>query len=281
MGICFSRRPTSQSCSDKKVLDTQVKELNTTTATIHSVVPMTNATDNSANTGSDNGISYAFKSLTSSLMSLFGSADNTAAKRFQIRVEKLFDVYKEPSVDLISIDGIERLCNDLEILPEEFRILVFAWKCNAHQMCQLKRVEFAKGCLALNADSIELMRTKLSEMVSDLNYNSKDFKSLYRFTFKFGLDNNKGQRILPVDTAIVLWQLVFDISEPAILQRWLTFLENSKSVHGIPKDTWNMFLCFAESVPNGDLTNYDDSDAWPSVFDDFVEHENHQAKKTE
>lgn len=102
---------------------------------------------------------------------------------------------------------------------------------------------------------------------------------MYRFTFKFGLDNAVGQRILPVDTAIVLWKLVFNVREPAILHRWLNFLESQDNIRGIPKDTWNMFLNFAESVFNGDLSNYDDTEAWPSVFDDFVEYENDQANQ--
>lgn len=93
------------------------------------------------------------------------------------------------------------------------------------------------------------------------------------------MDNAAGQRILPVDTAIVLWKLIFNVREPAILHRWLNFLESQDSIRGIPKDTWNMFLNFAESVHNGDLSNYDDTEAWPSVFDDFVEYENDQANQ--
>lgn len=93
------------------------------------------------------------------------------------------------------------------------------------------------------------------------------------------MDNAVGQRILPVDTAIVLWRLIFNVREPAILKRWLNFLESQDSIRGIPKDTWNMFLNFAESVFNGDLSNYDDTEAWPSVFDDFVEFENDQANQ--
>lgn len=93
------------------------------------------------------------------------------------------------------------------------------------------------------------------------------------------MDNAVGQRILPVETAIILWKLIFNIREPAILQQWLNFLESQKSIRGIPRDTWNMFLNFSESVSNGDLSNYDDTEAWPSVFDEFVEFENDQANQ--
>ena len=36
-----------------------------------------------------------------------------------------------------------------------------------------------------------------------------------------------------------------------------------------------MFLNFVEAVGN-DLSHYDDTEAWPSLFDDFVEFENDQ-----
>lgn len=39
-----------------------------------------------------------------------------------------------------------------------------------------------------------------------------------------------------------------------------------------------MFLNFSEHVGN-DLSCYDDNEAWPSLFDDFVEYENDQANQ--
>ena len=37
-------------------------------------------------------------------------------------------------------------------------------------------------------------------------------------------------------------------------------------MRGIPRDTWNMFLNFVITVGT-DLTQYDDAEAWPSLFD--------------
>ena len=126
----------------------------------------------------------------------------------------------------------------------------------------------------MRVDSIRGIQSRLPEIVQELELNSELFKDLYRFTFRFGLDVISGQRILPADMAIVLWRLVFTIHEPPLLTRWLMFLE-SHQVRGIPKDTWNMFLNFAEIIGN-DLGAYDDAEAWPSLFDDFVEFENDQ-----
>jgi DCN1-like protein 3 len=75
--------------------------------------------------------------------------------------------------------------------------------------------------------------------------------------------------------AVSLWQLVFSQEEPALLKKWLHFLEKHPQVRGIPRDTWNMFLNFTIAV-GSDLSQYDDTEAWPSLFDDFVEFENDQ-----
>ncbi|KAK8385688.1 hypothetical protein O3P69_016459 [Scylla paramamosain] len=118
------------------------------------------------------------------------------------------------------------------------------------------------------------IQSKFSEMLIEVQDPEK-FKDLYRFTFKFGLDADSGQRILPSEMALLLWKLVFSQREPSVLKRWLTFLERHPHIRGIPRDTWNMFLNFTEAVGD-DLSSYDDTEAWPSLFDDFVEYENDQ-----
>lgn len=141
-------------------------------------------------------------------------------------------------------------------------------------MCQFTRQEWVNGLKSMKVDSIRGIQLALPEIVQELSVNAELFKELYRFTFRFGLDVSAGQRILPAEMAIILWKLVFTLREPPLLHRWLNFLE-SHHVRGIPKDTWNMFLNFAESVGD-DLGTYDDAEAWPSLFDDFVEYENDQ-----
>ena len=85
-------------------------------------------------------------------------------------------------------------------------------------------------------------------------------------------------KTLPVERAILLWQLVFSQREPPILGRWIRFLHQHPTVRGIQRDTWNMFLNFCEFVGD-DLSVYDDNEAWPSLFDDFVEYENDQTNQ--
>ncbi|KAL3273126.1 hypothetical protein HHI36_014580 [Cryptolaemus montrouzieri] len=190
------------------------------------------------------------------------------------KLNALFDIYKDENEDCILAEGIEQLCKDLQIPPEDYKILVFAWKLNAEQMCRFTRPEFVNGMKSIRADSLKSIQGRLPEIVNEVDRTSELFKDLYRFTFRFGLDTAAGQRILPTDMAVVLWQLVFSRKEPPILKRWLEFLETHQNVvRGIPRDTWNMFLNFSETIGN-ELSSYDDTEAWPSLFDDFVEYEN-------
>lgn len=107
---------------------------------------------------------------------------------------------------LISAEGIEQFCKDLQLSPDEFRVLVLAWKLSAQQMCCFTRSEFVNGLKSMRVDSIKGIQSRLPEVVCELEQNAELFKDLYRFTFRFGLDSAAGQRILPVDMAMVLWR---------------------------------------------------------------------------
>lgn len=196
------------------------------------------------------------------------------AKRFSLQpefteqnIETLFSKYKDKNADCILAHGTEKLCLDLELDPTEFRVLLLAWKLNVSQMCRFTRKEFLDGCKSLKVDSISKLKSKLAIVEHEID--DKDmFKDLYRFTYGFGLDVEDGQRTLPTPEAIDLWKLVFSKRNPVFLDDWFTFLNESK-VKGISRDTWNMFLHLIETV-RPDFTNYDESEAWPSLFDEFV-----------
>jgi len=199
------------------------------------------------------------------------------------KMNSFFDKYRDCD-DAILVPGTEALLNDLELRPDEFCVLIFAWKCNAEQMCRFTRAEFLQGCRALKADNTRSIQQRLPEAAAEVLARPDLFKDLYRYTFRFGLSStpcatSSELRCLPIDMAMSLWHLVFSPREPAILSKWLTFLQShSDTVRGISRDTWNMFLNFTETVGN-DLSVYDEDEAWPSLFDDFVEHENDKANQ--
>lgn len=142
------------------------------------------------------------------------------------------------------------------------------------------RKEFVDGCKAIQADSLEGICSRFPCMLLDAQ-GEENFKDLYRFTFQFGLDAEEGQRSLQREIAIALWRLVFTQDTPTILEQWLDFLgENPSGIRGISRDTWNMFLNFTQTI-GSDLSNYSEDEAWPSLFDTFVEWELERRKKKE
>ncbi|XP_061665649.1 DCN1-like protein 3 [Syngnathoides biaculeatus] len=195
-------------------------------------------------------------------------------------IEELFSCYKDEQEDAILEEGMERFCNDLCVDPAEFRVLVLAWKFQAATMCKFTRKEFVEGCKAIQADSLEGICSRFPSMLLEAQ-GEENFKDLYRFTFQFGLDADEGQRSLQRDIAIALWRLVFTQDMPSILEHWLDFLgENPPGIRGISRDTWNMFLNFTQAI-GPDLSNYSEDEAWPSLFDTFVEWELERRKREE
>lgn len=184
-----------------------------------------------------------------------------------------FDRYRDADVDCILADGIERFCADIHVQPDEFAVLVLAWKFNAEAMCRFTREEFISGCRVLGgADTPQAVQAQLPAIVAEVCENKDRFRDLYRWTYRFGLD--VGQRTLPLSMALSLWRLVFSLNPPSVLERWLAFLEHRRSAtSGIMRDTWDMYLLFTEVIGE-DFERYDESEAWPSLIDDFVEYEN-------
>jgi len=180
--------------------------------------------------------------------------------------------------DCIRADGIERLCADLNLHPEEYRVLILAWNLRASTMCCFTRAEFVTGCQRLGADSLAGISTALPGMLEEVRSSRSEFKDMYRWSYRFALDSDTGQRTLPIEVAITLWQLVFTESRPLLLDQWLQFLvaplpHGGGALRGITRDTWDMFVNFVEVVGGASesLAAYDDTEAWPSLFDDFVE----------
>lgn len=186
------------------------------------------------------------------------------------QIEKYFTKYKDAGEDAILAEGMEKFCVDLGVEPTEFIVLVLAWKFEASQMCRFTREEFMNGCQKLQSHDAKSLKERFPSLSAEAK-NERSFKDLYNFTFSFGLDHNTGQRSLPVDMAVPLWDLVFSQKRPEVLNRWFEFLK-ANEVRGISRDTWNMFLPFVETILP-DMSNYDESEAWPSLFDDFVESE--------
>ena len=247
---------------------TQTSTASTVVINSHSTPPTLSQTDSVSHRGSFS--TGGERSVPSRQFSLTRQTSSQSTQNKHAQIEKYFNKYKDSVEESILAEGMEKFCVDLGVDPTEFIVLVLAWKFEASQMCRFTREEFINGCQKMHAHNARSLKDRFPELLAEAR-DKKNFRELYNFTFSFGLDHSSGQRSLPVEMAVPLWDLVFTQSRPEILERWFEFLRENE-VRGISRDTWNMFLPFVETI-RPDLSNYDESEAWPSLFDDFVESE--------
>nr|PNR60386.1 hypothetical protein PHYPA_003179 [Physcomitrium patens] len=126
--------------------------------------------------------------------------------------------------------------------------------------------EWRKGLKSMRVDSLDKLRKALpslqQEMVSP--YNFKDF---YTFSFKYCLTEPR-QKTLDLETACQMLSLVLG-SRPHVAS-FLRFLQEQSEYKAMNLDQWSAFLRFCDEI-KPDLRNYDESQAWPLLLDNYVE----------
>lgn len=150
------------------------------------------------------------------------------------------------------------------------------------------------GLSSLGADSTSSLVAALDRVSSELRPLADDeqYHSLYKWVFTFAPDESdeagdavcngqkKTKNRLCVETAAQLWRVVFrETDRPPLVDKWLEFLAaNADQIGWISRDTWNLFLVLVRRCAH-DLSTYDETEAWPSLFDDFVHFHNDQTNQ--
>mmetsp|Transcript_8321 Transcript_8321/g.15061 ORF Transcript_8321/g.15061 Transcript_8321/m.15061 type:complete len:198 (-) Transcript_8321:894-1487(-) len=188
------------------------------------------------------------------------------------KIEALFAKYKEPSEDKIGPEGIQQLCDDLNVDPEDLSILIFAWKLGAKVPCEFSKQEWISGLTALGVDSLKALGVKLGELKTEIK-DPKKFKDLYLFAYDF--NRAPDTKSMSLETAKMLWALILE-GRFQHLSLWLEFLETR--THSIPRDTYSLLLEFSSTI-DSTMSNFDEDGAWPVVIDEFVEWAQPRLKK--
>ncbi|XP_031550374.1 DCN1-like protein 4 isoform X2 [Actinia tenebrosa] len=167
--------------------------------------------------------------------------------------------------DTIGPDGIEKLCRDLAVDPENVVMLVVAWKLQAETLGYFKFNEWSKGMGNMECDSTAKLQARLSSLTTILRDNPT-FKKIYRYAFDFC--RNHEQRTLDIDTAMAMLKVLLN-GKWSLIDHFLEFMQQSK-YKVINRDQWCNVLEFSRSIST-DLSNYDEDGAWPVLMDEFVE----------
>ncbi|CAA6659160.1 unnamed protein product [Spirodela intermedia] len=188
------------------------------------------------------------------------------------------DSKAKPHVDMILANGIECLCRELQVDPQDIVMLVLSSHMRAATMCEFSRQEFIDGLEALGVDSLETLREKIPSLRAELK-DEQIFSVIYNFAFDWAKE--EGQRSMTLDTAIGMWQLLLTEKCWPLVDHWCLFLQ-ARQEKAISRDTWTMVLEFVKAVlPPLSLSlsrrwrtrwrrHYDADGAWPSLIDGFV-----------
>lgn len=214
----------------------------------------------------DDDIQYNKRFRNTSCVRRFSKTEDTSSSFSQKRCIAWFREYTSPDdTDILGPEGMEKLCEDIGVEPENVVMLVLAWKMNARQMGFFTQQEWLRGLMDLQCDSISKVQNKLDYLRLLLN-DQVTFKSIYRYAYDFARD--KDQRSMDVETAKAMLQLLLG-KHWALFGHFGKFLENSK-YKVINKDQWCNILEFSRTILS-DLSNYDVDGAWPVMLDEFVE----------
>ncbi|KAK5574842.1 hypothetical protein RB653_010096 [Dictyostelium firmibasis] len=180
-------------------------------------------------------------------------------------VQIMFEKYKDDD-ESIGPEGITRFCSDLGLPPDSFEILILAWTMNAVKMGYFSKSEFNSGFEKLHCSDLATLKKQLTSSAQKLKHDTTKFTDLYKYAFGFASEVESKKSVDLATAAEMLKLLLPDGPHTTNFADFLCTQPN-KSIN---KDQWLCFLEFSRTV-KADLSNYDDSEAWPLLLDQFSE----------
>ncbi|KAL2048331.1 hypothetical protein N7G274_000242 [Stereocaulon virgatum] len=216
--------------------------------------------------------------LTWESLRFFSSPNASTTVTSSAAVSKMFDKYREnprEEPDKIGVEGSMKYLQDLSIKLDEVVVLAVLAELDAPTMGEFTRDGFVDGWLRNRAETIPKQQAHVMHWRSSLSQMPDFFKRVYKSTFL--LARQPGQKVLPLDTAIEYWRLLFTApglswtsSSTPWLDWWIEYLEGNWK-KSISKDMWDQTLSFVlKSRDDESMSWWSEDGAWPGVLDEFV-----------
>ncbi|XWS26288.1 hypothetical protein CRYUN_Cryun26dG0018900 [Craigia yunnanensis] len=185
------------------------------------------------------------------------------------RIDRLFNSYANSSFGMIDPDGIEALCSDLGVDYTDVRILMLAWKLKAEKQGYFTQDEWRTGLKALGVDSLSKLKKALPELENEVGKPS-NYEDFYSYAFRYCLTEEK-QKNVDIESICELLNLVLGAQFRPQVDLLIEYLKLQSDYKVINLDQWINFLRFCKEISFPDLENYDATQAWPLILDNFVE----------
>lgn len=198
--------------------------------------------------------------------------------------------------DKTGVNGTMRYLQDLGLNLESAEILVPLEIVQAPALAEMSKEAFIDGwktvgCVFLHtkiirlltqhlsADTIPKQKAYVAGQLKQLSTDMALFKKVYRHTFV--CSREQGQKALPLENALVYWEMVFNSpGQPWITgtpptttnwtNLWIEFLR-ANWTKTVNKDMWNQtFEFFQKTMQDETLSFWSEDGAWPGVIDEFV-----------
>lgn len=200
--------------------------------------------------------------------------------------------------DKIGIEGSMRYLTDLGIKLDEVVVLAVLTELGAPTMGEFTRDGFVSGwqnhryifrtkherlqaqattnhASQYSAESLSKQQGQIASFRRSLAMTPDFFKRVYKQTFLIA--RLPGQKIVPLETALEYWRLLFtapslswNTASTPWLTLWLDYLETQWK-KSVSKDMWDQTGVFAmKSLEDESMSWWSEDGAWPGVLDEFV-----------
>jgi hypothetical protein len=170
----------------------------------------------------------------------------------------------------ITADGTLRLAADLAGGGEadESSLMLLAFKFGSSRVWEFSRDEFLGGLVVHRIASLAELKRRLGVWQAELASNDVAFRLLYAFLFDY-LKDDPQKTVLLADEAKAVWAALKLEARWPLFAEFLCFFDE-RAIKSINRDAWRQLLEFARQYRAG-IANFDASDSWPLMLDEFVE----------
>ncbi len=191
--------------------------------------------------------------------------------------------------DVMSIGGALKMCEALEVSPEDVVFLPLSFYLRSPSIGTFTRTDYVAGWKMLDlSDTLEKQKKTIEKLRQELlenkplrlervaqekadpatasSANKGLYEKVYEYTYAFA--RQEGQKSLALENALAFWDLILPAS-PTFkkegsdgtftqhqLDLWKKFLSEHTGGRAISKDTWTQFLDFTREI-NADFSNHD------------------------